>query len=148
VKHLTAYRASAILATALGLLVIGITFSFEFNPNRGYGNNPAFYPRSLGILMLIMGVTLFVWPGEQKPVKVWPGTRVAVLLLLCFGYAASLPYLGYLIGTCLWLAILCWALGETRWSVIAAISVLTTLVTHLAFTKFIYMPLPEGLLSF
>jgi hypothetical protein len=78
-----------------------------------------------------------------------PESRRSVgwLLGLSVGYAATLPSLGFLVGTAAVLALFLLAFGERRWWAILLLALSVPLIVEFAFVRLLLLELPPGLLS-
>jgi putative tricarboxylic transport membrane protein len=72
-----------------------------------------------------------------------------VLSVLCLlGYIITMPWIGFVLSTLVYVFIFILALGERRKFVLALSPFLVTVLTVIVFAKFIAMPLPKGVSVF
>jgi hypothetical protein len=121
---------------------------------------PGFYPRFVLGFLALASLVLIVQDAlaRRSPAPAAPATRKALpprayaLVAGAFAavgaYAFLLPLLGYRIATFLFVAglqsMLGWPRSARRWGVLAAIAFATTLLTYLAFERYLLVLLPRG----
>jgi len=105
----------------------------------------------LGVLSLVLFFQASL-PKEDVPHKplfagrMW--RRVLFVLLALTIYARVMPILGYLISTFLLMSLLFWVLERKRIGFVLLYALLTTLFTHLVFSKWLNCQFPHGLFGF
>lgn len=119
---------------------------------------PAFYPRFLLLLIIILSLSLVLQgllvssrkiKGERRAFHLWPKKYQPTLLsFVVFGlYVLLLPKIGFLLSTTLFAAALQWLLGPPLWRRVpgsALLGVGTSLVAYLAFELYLRVLLPRG----
>lgn len=110
--------------------------------------SPGFFPTLLGILIIILACALVFRKhsmkkakksitseiiDEEREVKHNPSIKVIALIGSCFIYILLLKYIGFIIATILFIAIVSMFLGERRWWMIILLSVLGSLFIYLIF---------------
>lgn len=114
---------------------------------------PGFFPFWLGIALVILGAVLAVSSrrgtaaeseGSWKELK-WE--KIVYSLVSVLAYAFLLQPLGFLISTFILMFLLFRVVGDQKWFVVAAGSVITSLVTYLLFRVWLQVQLPSGLLG-
>ena len=119
---------------------------------------PAFYPRFLLLLIIILSLSLIlqsllVYGRGKKTEKIafdlWlKNYQPTLLSFFIFGlYVLLLPKLGFLLSTTLFVAALQWLLGEPLWRRLpgsALLGVGTSLIAYLAFELYLRVLLPRG----
>lgn len=150
------------LGIGLGLLFVCGIFYWQAGlvptpPFVPYG--PAFFPRV--VLILLAGLSLWlvaeaVLQGRRPARAAKPAAGPAPnhrLVLHCFlvfgGYIVGLSVLGYFLSTALFVFALAWMMGPRNpreLPKLLALAVGTTLVTYLAFEKYLHVFLPRGML--
>jgi putative tricarboxylic transport membrane protein len=113
-----------------------------------------FFPFWLGIILLILGLALLVvnhFPQKQTIRDLWKGAKwgqLVFVIVLTLTYSAVLDILGYLITTFLLLATL-FCMGERKgiW-VKTGIALIVVLVSYVAFSHWLKVPLPKGILGY
>ena len=83
--------------------------------------------------------TTFVEPGNWK--------RVIVTLGTLFAFVVFFEFLGFLISTFLLIAFLLWGSGTRKYSEVALVASLTSLISYLIFIILLKTPLPSGILG-
>ena len=105
----------------------------------------------LGVLSLVLFFQASI-PKEDVPHKplfagrMW--RRVLFVLLALTIYARVMPILGYLISSFLLMSLLFWVLERKRIGFVLLYALLTTLFTHLVFSKWLNCQFPHGLFGF
>ena len=115
---------------------------------------PAFYPRIILAVLGLLGAGLFVQGLVASPT---PTARPATaagrgwLVALCFAlfalYTVALPWLGYRLGTGLFVAAMQWSLGPRTLRTVAGalgVGAATALVTYVVFQLYLQVLLPRG----
>jgi hypothetical protein len=105
----------------------------------------------LGVLSLVLFFQASLRKGDvpHKPLfagRMW--RRVLFVLLALTIYARVMPILGYLISTFLLMSLLFWVLERKRIGFVLLYALLTTLFTHLVFSKWLNCQFPHGLFGF
>ena len=119
--------------------------------NPGMGFMPFGASGILGILSLVLffQASLRKEDAPHKPLfagRMW--RRVLFVLLALTIYARVMPILGYLISTFLLMSLLFWVLERKRIGFVLLYALLTTLFTHLVFSKWLNCQFPHGLFGF
>lgn len=102
-----------------------------------------------GVALLLCGIE-FVQQlkGQEAPVKALEpvSTMLPVIGLFCF-YAVTLPWLGFDVGTLVFIALFLWTHGERRWQWVFGYSLVFALLVSLFFSNMLPYPMPMLLLS-
>lgn len=148
-----AVAASVLLALALGYILEALRL-----PGVKYavGPGPSFLPLLLGIALTALALALLVG-AVLRP----PGTgegratagrgaawRIGFILLALVGYTLLFERLGYLLSTALFLAFLLAAVEPQRWWIVVSVPVVSSVLSHLLFVRWLRIPFPKGLLGF
>lgn len=138
---------------ALAAVILWHIQGFPAMPGQKFG--PAWFPGLIAIGLAICGA-LLVRAGlrEHTPLfatQQWlqrqrPRRAVAAILAGLVAYILLADALGFHITAILILAVWMRALGAS-WRLTVAVSILSTLVIHLAFYKVLRVPLPWGVLE-
>ena len=135
---------------AASLVLFGLTLELKQNPLVPVG--PGFYPRIVLGITALLAVTLVVLdflhplkPGAEGKVNY----AAVALHFAVFGvYVAVLPWLGFRIATLAYVAATNALMDPPKnarhWLRVAAIAVLTALLTHLVFERYLSVLLPRG----
>lgn len=118
---------------------------------------PAFYPRFLLLLTLLLSLALVVQDvlahlKQEKKEKGafinWLNYQSTLLSFAVFGaYVLLIPKLGYLLSTILFVTALQWLLGKPLWRRLPgslSIGIGTSLITYVIFEKYLHVFLPRG----
>jgi putative tricarboxylic transport membrane protein len=117
---------------------------------------PGFLPFWAGIFVGSLAVMLIVInlrrrEEREKRGRLWrgPGWRkVALVTTSLFAYGMILPRLGFLITTFGLMFLLFSVIERSRLWIRAASAVVTVLITYFAFSHWLGVPLPKGMLGF
>jgi hypothetical protein len=112
-----------------------------------------FLPVTMGIVFgaLALGF-LFSRSSRRESSRIpWPAkgnrAKIAFIYLSLMLYALLVPWVGYFIGTTLFLIGLVRAMGRVRWGYGLFFSLITSSCTYLIFKVWLKMPLPAGFLG-
>jgi len=86
-------------------------------------------------------------PVETPPTWLQAHGRFYALWAVVLGFMFSMPELGFPLGAGVAMLLMFWLLGEERWHVSASLSIATTAILYLAFSKGLGVRLPTGLLQ-
>ncbi len=143
-----------VLLVALGLTVLAVVQSYPLIPGQKYG--PDIFPGLVGCGLSITGIQL-VWRGflsrhVQPWIKIgdWAGSKshVSSLLVVVVGVVAYI-YLSELVGFIPFSWVILFALMlclRVNFYTAIGMSLVMTILVHLAFYKFLRVPLPWGIL--
>jgi putative tricarboxylic transport membrane protein len=110
---------------------------------------PVAFPAVLGGMMLLLGFSFLIAPEKDAASEGLKGKLSVVLiagLLAVYGY--SLPYVGYPLGTFLFIWITARLMGERSWTLGLSLSAGLSVIIYLLFTQVLDVPLPLGALVF
>lgn len=122
-------------------------------PTRNLPNTMGvdFFPWVLCAMMTVLSLMLLLKsllfrPDETCAYRVeWIEIKeILIFLILTYAYLQSLDFLGFLIATPVYLAILMIGSGSRRWKEIALISLLTAVGVYFFFDKVFQVILPSG----
>lgn len=138
---------------ALAILAVGILYLWQVisMPSASIVDPlwPKAFPLLLGILMILLGISIFFKPGEGVEISFGKKTLGSVMglavLLGVYGY--TLPWIGYLLGTFLFLSITSRLLGEKSWILNILLSAGVSLGIYGLFTRILGIPLPLGIIQ-
>ncbi len=146
------------IIAGLFLTVLGLTYGYLTTglPERSLPNmpGPSFFPWIITFCLLVLSVSLLVQglrmaaddpiskPGPEKPDG---GSLPAFIFLGVFAvYLALLPFLGFLLASIPFFAVLMALYGETRKLWIASLSLGCPVFLFLLFRDVFNIPLPRG----
>jgi putative tricarboxylic transport membrane protein len=120
-------------------------------------HNPGMGFMTLGAsaILAILSLSLFLQALMRKedeghePLfagKAWK--RVVFVLIVLFVYAWLMPIIGYLISTFIGMTLLFWVLERKRIGIVFLCALLSTLITHLIFSKWLNCQFPIGFLGY
>ena len=119
---------------------------------------PSLFPSILGAIMAAGALWLLIFPGKQEKSKRSPSGssrwsrllkawRFFLMWGLLIAYVFLLPVLGFVISSAVLLAVFFFLLGEQRWYLGIAISLVLTIGIYIAFAKGLQIRLPLGVLE-
>ena len=138
-----------VFATSLSLF--WATLGLKSNPLVPIG--PGFYPRIVLGITLVLSLWLVLADLKSKQIKVEKSEdlnyALVVLQFAVFGlYCGALHFLGFRLATALYVAaanaILDPPRGAKGWGRVLLLAVLTALVSHLIFERYLLVLLPRG----
>jgi len=141
--------------TAVLLLAFSIAFSagaLKYYPYGGEGGpGSAFLPSWLGLVM--SGLALLMLLRRPRAVDAavdWVprgegAKRVLVVIAATAAFVALMNFVGMILGTALYLAVLIRFLGRHRWWLTLAIALAAAGINWLVFAHWLHVPFPEGL---
>lgn len=140
-------------------LIFGILItagSVRLNLGGFHNPGPGFLPFITGVILTGLSLMVFVQSGRageqarRKPFlinrqRAWKATVTLIALLV---YAVAMNYVGFLVGTTLFLAFLLWAVEPQRWYVVLFGSLLASVASFTIFEILLKSPLPKGIFEF
>lgn len=138
-------------------VAIGICFgSIRLSVGDFHKPGPGFFSFLIGVVLGVLSLFVFLrslksLPGdERKPF--WPNPKrelkmvyVIVALIL---YSVGMNHLGFALATFLFLGFLLRFIDPVRWSMVLAVSILSTIAAHMIFRFWLDVSLPTGILGF
>jgi len=146
-------RVNIVIAAVLMILAGYYAWLIATLPTRDLPNTMGvgFFPWVLcvalaGLSLLLLLKSLLFRPDETCAYRVeWIEIKeILIFLILTVAYLQSLDFLGFLIATPAYIAILMIGSGSRRWKEIAIISLLTAVGVYLFFDKVFQVILPRG----
>jgi len=130
---------------------------FESNKLR-VGNfrvpQTGFFPRVLGVLLVLLTLGEFVRALRQSATATAPGkidsdgwTRIGATLAIMLGFALVLERIGFLLATFFLMVLLLRAIEAPRWSKVFIVALATSLLSYGLFAWLLGVPLPAGILG-
>ena len=146
------YTGLVVVAASLALLAG--TMGLERHPMVPVG--PGFYPRIVLSITALMALALFV--ADIVRHRRAPGTDVVLtasrygLVTAAFAvfavYVLTLPFVGFRVGTFVFVAALQALLdpprGLRRWVILLAVAAITSAATYFVFERYLHVLLPRG----
>jgi len=112
-----------------------------------------FLPVTMGFIFGLLALG-FLFSRSSRPESSripWPAKgnrkKIAFIYLSLMSYTLLVPWMGYFIGTTLFLIGLVRAMGRVRWGYGLFFSLVTSSCTYLIFKVWLKMPLPGGFLG-
>jgi putative tricarboxylic transport membrane protein len=148
---------AGLILLAISLVLLVQSFSLPYLPLVPVG--PGFYPRIVLSFMALASSSLVLqdWLTQRRMRARVATSRprphrnyrlVAVLFAIVAAYILLLPFLGFRIGTVLFVAAvqaaLEWPRTVREWLVLAAIALGTVVATYLVFERYLLVLLPRG----
>jgi len=131
-------------------ILLSTKFSFGSFANPG----PGFLPLSVGIIMLLLSIVLFVQSylkrEEEEKAALMKGATVRVLLILAslIIYGLLLESLGFILTTFLLMGFLLLAIGSQRIILAILISLFSSIGCYAVFQLWLEVQLPKGIFGF
>lgn len=141
-------RIGATVVIAVGAGFLGSALSIP-PPSIGDPLGPRVFPVILGGLMMFLGLMIFIKPEKDLEAFSLGKTFLTVLLMagLLGVYGYTLPWVGYPLGTFLFLFLTSRLLKEKSWVLGLLLSAGLSLGIYALFTKALGIPLPLGVIE-
>ena len=146
------------LVSSIFCIAVGILFcigSVKFGDVRAAFPNAGFFPFMGGVALIFLSLihlisTMPIQKEEAKKVKKFfpqedSWKRVLSTVFISFIYGVSLPYLGFLITTFLFMILLLRFVEPQRWRTILITALLTSVSCYTLFEVLLKVELPKGL---
>jgi len=132
-----------------GLTLHWLARRLEVPAGAGWMTDTAVWPKWIGILMMVLSVGLMIKAGKLplRQIAFLPKKCTWVLLASIGGYNLLLPFLGYFIGSILWMVVLGLAAEERSVFKLFAFGAVSSILGYLIFWKILLVPLPVGSLE-
>ncbi|MGE4352971.1 MAG: tripartite tricarboxylate transporter TctB family protein [Oscillospiraceae bacterium] len=136
---------------SLALAIFVYISSAEFaEPGNGLANDPAYYPKILVLLLVVMAVILLIntLRTHVKPSFSADWRKIAdvvkVFVVMCV-YVIAINYIGFLIATFLFVpgCIILFG-GKPKLAILSGIPI--TIIVYFAFAILLKVPLPQGVI--
>jgi hypothetical protein len=136
--------AAVILAAALAIAV-----AVRFPSAGGAVPGPAAFPIGMAVLWGVSGLALVASGVRRTTVEPVPraGVRPWALLALALGYAAAMPWLGFISSSALFVVLAMRTLGYRHGWRAAAIGLSAAFVVYGIFGVVMSVPRPEGIIG-
>jgi hypothetical protein len=138
------------IASVLIFAFTGVVFYLTRDFPSGYGaTGPAFFPRLIVVLMSVFAFVQLVKAfrkEESRSQAISPSTAktVGIAAAIIIAYVLVMPYLGFLVGTIVFLLVSMVFSGVRDPRKLAPVSVGVSLVLFYIFGQFLRVPLPES----
>lgn len=138
----------------IALLVLAISIATLFAAMRypifdKWETSPGMFPTVIAMLMLGLSIFQLVLPDtnaekSEQADELNPLSRTLfTFFLIIVLYVASLPHIGFLSSTPIFMLLAVYVLGGSgKWYLLSATAVLITVITHLSFLKVFGIHLP------
>jgi len=147
---MTKERGGSLIFVAAG--VYGLVFSIQLPLGKWNQPGPAVFPLGLSILLCIFGISWFIRGKEKKePIGLKGFLRKfmtpAQIVGLTAAFILTFEFLGYLLGSTIYLFVLFLWVSRYRWWSALALAVAFGAGSWIFFEKLLATPLPKGFLS-
>ena len=145
------------IGVGIGLIILAawvFWYSSVYREKEIYIYGPNFFPQVLSILMGICGVILIIraMRGEVLPKTDridLPGfLRMVIAIGICIGYLFLMQFIGFAMGTSVFLFVLMTFLGQQGFMIRVMSSIAASLIVWAIFRYFLVIPLPTGMFDF
>jgi putative tricarboxylic transport membrane protein len=117
---------------------------------------PGFFPFSAGAILGIFSLVLLVQSfkkveqGEEISLwqSIWGGWKIVSVLIVLVAYVFGMDYLGFFLGTVLFLGFLLRGMGHQTWLLTIVASLLGAIISYGIFQAWLDVQLPHGVLGF
>lgn len=130
--------------------LIGIFFmteSLKLHNNQSWALSPALFPLIITISILLFSIALVIKGLRENNINNEVSNkegfkRLSLVILISFLYLIFLPKLHFLISSIIYLLLFLLILGERKWWLLAAISIVTPLLIQYLFGNLLNVFLP------
>jgi putative tricarboxylic transport membrane protein len=139
------------LAAALCMCVGSLRLSIGTVSSPGPGFFPFLAGAILGIFSLVLLAQSFKKvEGEEKSLwqSIWGGWKIVSVLIVLVAYVFGMNYLGFFLGTILFLGLLLRGMGHQTWLLTIVASLLGAIISYGIFQAWLDVQLPHGVLGF
>lgn len=140
-----------------GVIILATWVFWYSSGYRGtviYVYGPNLFPQLLSVLIILCGVILIVRAMRGKALAKTDRidrqgfVRTAIAIGICIGYLYLMQFIGFAMGTSVFLFVLMTFLGQQGLVKRVISSILTSLVVWAMFRYFLVIPLPTGMFDF
>jgi len=140
-----------------GVIILATWVFWYSNGYRGtiiYIYGPNFFPQILSALIILCGVVLIVraMRGKALAKRDWIDrkgfVRTAIAIGICIGYLYLMQFIGFAMGTSVFLFVLMTFLGQRGLVKRVISSIGASLLVWAMFRYFLVIPLPTGIFDF
>lgn len=151
-KKMTKSRYLALFYIVFGIVLVYLSSQIKYMFSITEGDvGPRAFPTCIGVGIIVCGIGKFLTPSKKED-KVFMKDkkgylRLAVMFALFVAYILGLKYLGYIISTIAFAAVLLKMLSAEKglaWWKILIFAVVMTLFSYFCFEKLIKVLLPQG----
>jgi len=151
VRNADRIAGAALLAFAVAFSAGALKYYTYSGPG---GPGSAFLPFWLGVIMAVLAGALLVGalrsrdPGPDWLPRGEGLRRIALVLGVTFAFVALLKFIGMILGTALFLAVLMRVLDRNPWPLTPSVAAATSGLTHLTSTYRLRVPSPVSVFGF
>jgi hypothetical protein len=142
----------AFLAISICMCIGSIRLTVGTVASPGPGLFPLLAGAVLGIFSLALLVQSFKKIGQDEKKflwsSVWGGWKIVWVLLVLFAYVFGMNYVGFFLGTILFLGFLLRGIGHQKWLLTIVASLLGAIISYGIFQVWLDVQLPHGILGF
>ncbi len=132
------------LAVLLGLVAIVLWYALDAYTVSTQILNLILIVPVTSLVLILCGVQLVrqLTLGEPPSADLKPAAEAFPVIALFAAYVLTLPWLGFDVGTCLFIGLFLWFHGERRWPWLIAYSVVFASLATLFFSRMLPYPMP------
>jgi putative tricarboxylic transport membrane protein len=145
------------IAVGSGLIIFSawiFWYSGEYSKATIYYYGPNFFPRILAIAMSICAIILILnaFRGKSQEasdrINAKGFVRMVIAIAICIGYLFLMQFVGFAMGTCVFLYVLMMFIGQKGQVKRIFSSISAALIVWTIFRYFLVIPLPTGVFAF
>lgn len=143
-------RANVLLGAVFVVLSVACWFSLNgvrVTTTGGSDPGPVTYPRFVLILLVACAVGVMLSHGDRTDEEKHSWMMVLGVLGSVALYVFTFEFLGYIVATALFIALLCLLTRERRWWVIGGYALIFSVLMYLLFNNYLGVVLPAGILG-
>ena len=145
------------IAVGSGLIIISvwiIWYASQYSKATIYYYGPNFFPQILAVAMIICAIVLILnalrGKSQEKSdrIQLKGFVRMVIAIAICIGYLFLMQFVGFAMGTCVFLYVLMMFIGQKGLVKRISSSTATALIVWAIFRYFLVIPLPTGIFAF
>ncbi len=140
-----------------GLIIISawiIWYAGKYSKATIYYYGPNFFPQILAVAMIICAIILILnalrGKSQEKSdrIQLKGFVRMVIAIAICIGYLFLMQFVGFAMGTCVFLYVLMMFIGQKGLVKRISSSIAVALIVWAIFRYFLVIPLPTGIFTF
>ena len=145
------------IAVGSGLIIISvwiIWYASQYSKATIYYYGPNFFPQILAVAMIICAIVLILnalrGKSQEKSdrIQLKGFVRMVIAIAICIGYLFLMQFVGFAMGTCVFLYVLMMFIGQKGLVKRISSSIAVALIVWAIFRYFLVIPLPTGIFAF
>lgn len=145
------------IGTGIGLIIFStwiFWYASAYSKATIYYYGPNFFPQAIAIAMCICAIILILNAIKGKSmersdrIELKGFIRMVIAIAICIGYLFLMQFIGFTMGTCVFLYVLMMFIGQQGFKKRILSSVAVSLIVWAIFRYFLVIPLPTGMFAY